>query len=182
MGTEDAIEREVQRRLAERSGSAGLVSPGRISLEVLFMLPPDFVRAYTSLFDRSLKESVVSAGAKDEAVTKKLSTTPRLSARGKRKIRDGAGARSSSRRYREHWVVRDEKSFRFKSTVDRKLKRLAREIAGQLRTVEGPDGKLIDTSSPVTFLCARCQVDLAPHAELGYKIGWCPRCGQQITK
>jgi hypothetical protein len=168
MGTEDAIEREVQRRLTERAAAAGL-APGRISLEVLFLLPPDFVRAYTMLFDRSLKESVVGGGNKDQAVTKKVSKQPRLSAKSKHRM---VPSGMQGKRYREFWTVRDERAFRFKAQIDRRLRRLSREIALTLN----PDkaDKFTLTS------CDRCAIDLTPHMELGYKIQFCPRCGTAI--
>jgi hypothetical protein len=167
MGTEDAIEREVQRRLTERAAAAGLAA-SRISLEVLFLLPPEFVRAYTTLFDRSLKESVVGGGTKDQAVTKKISKQPRLSPRSKTRI---VPSGNTGRRYREFWTVRDERAFKYKGQIDRRLRRLSRDISLTLHP---------DSRESLTHDCSKCGIDLVPHMELGYKIKFCPRCGMGI--
>jgi predicted RNA-binding Zn-ribbon protein involved in translation (DUF1610 family) len=168
MGTEDAIEREVQRRLTERAAAAGL-APGRISMEVLFMLPPEFVKMYTILFDRSLKESVVGGSVKDQAVTKRVTRQPRLSARGKSRIVPAGN--SGGKRYREFWTIKDERAFRYKGQIDRRLRRLARDISLTLHP---------DSQDDLTRGCSRCGIDLHPHMELGYKIQFCPRCGTSI--
>lgn len=114
MSNLDAIELEVQRRLADYLASAG-VPQGRISLEVLYMLPPDFIRAYRTLFDRAFLESVSDSGGGDPGRAPE------------RRKNVGVGSKGG-KRYRTYWVIRDEQAFQLKGSVDRKLKRLALEM------------------------------------------------------
>ena len=138
MTLEDHIEAEVQKRLRERAAAAGL-SRGRPSLEVLFLLPPDFVRAYEALFNRALKEPGLEPQHTDPGgVVAKAGRKQRLSARSKRRVADGAGARAQSRRHRDFWIVRDEHALHQKSLMDRRLRRIARDIYEVLGSVS-PD-------------------------------------------
>jgi hypothetical protein len=180
----DAIELEVQRRLADYLASAG-VPQGRISLEVLYMLPPDFVRAYRRLFDAALLEGVVGSGGADAGrMPAKKGKEQGLRTRGvtpdsRGKTSEGesrgssAGARSDGKRYRTHWSIRDEKWFRVKGSVDRKLKRLAREMELE----EGKSSGRGDQS------CGACGSELGPILEalaergLRRKVKFCPWCG-----
>ena len=145
MTVEDHIEREVQRRLTERAASAGLAQ-GRPSLECLFLLPPDFVRAYEQLFNRALREPGLEGpsggvGSGDAAgQVKRVSRKARLSARSKRKIAEGAGAKAQSKRHRDYWIVRDEHALDQKSLIDRRLRRMARDIFDTLREFDTPKG------------------------------------------
>lgn len=116
-----AIEREVQRRLVDAMVSAG-VPQGRISLEVLYFLPTDFVRAYRKLHEAALLETVAGAGGGDPG---------RSPAKG-RTVGEGLKARAGGRRYRTWWSIRSERAFRLKGSVDRKLLRLAKEIDREL--------------------------------------------------
>lgn len=129
------IENEVRRRLSDALASAG-VANGRISLEVLFMLPPDFVRAYTKLFDAALREDIVrpggsGPGVRDENIRKAVKGTLRT----RKPFR--AGARSEGgKRYKLHWIVRDEHAFKVKASIDRKLARLVTDMEKALRDRE----------------------------------------------
>lgn len=157
----DAIEREVQKRLTERLVSGG-VDQGRISLEVLYFLPPDFVRAYRRLFDSAMGEDVVGSGGmtgdagqrispgerightkEGEAVVRKASSRAGGggAADGGLGTREGfvQGARPGGRKYRGYWKIRSEKSFKLKGSVDRKLKRLARDIENALGKGKGEE-------------------------------------------
>lgn len=135
-----AIENEVRRRLADALAAAG-VGQGRVSLEILYMLPPEFVRAYTRLFDQALKEELASGGGgdRDENVRKAIKGKPRLKARGKERGWS-QGARAGGRRYKNHWVVRDEHAFKVKASIDRKLQRMVREIERELKNRDRDEG------------------------------------------
>lgn len=210
--TSSAIEREVQRRLTDILAASG-VAQGRLSLECLYMLPPELIRSYTQLFDRALREGVVSSGSGPSAeaveVEKQLKreakdrldrrvdsrarellgvagglteerdaeiarairrnellekagktqryklprarpipawptlmkkarvqlkaeqaeTKPKPPARVPGKI---GGVTGGGKRYRTHWLIRDEKAFALKTSIDRKLKRVAAEIEREL--------------------------------------------------
>ena len=173
MTIEDHIEREVQRRLTDRLASAG-VSQSRIALEVLFLLPPDFVRAYENLFNRALKEpGLEGVGNRDAgSQVKRVSRKSRLSARGKTRIAEGAGAKAQSKRHRDYWIVRDERALKHKSLIDRRLRRMAREMFEQ---VEGVDQRLKPRP------CDRCGTDLIPYGELGM-VAYCPACGHAVGR
>lgn len=131
------VENEVRRRLADSLAAAG-VGHGRISLEVLYMMPPDFVRAYTQLFNRALAEDVIQPGGggqgdsdnRDENVRKAIKGRARLKPNSKTTMFPN-GARAG-RRFKVHWIVRDEAAFKVKASVDRKLNRLVREIEREL--------------------------------------------------
>jgi hypothetical protein len=160
MGTEDAIEREVQRRVSEILSSAG-VSHGRVSHEVLFMLPPEFIRAYTRLFDRALLESVKGGKGPDQGTPKKVDAKHR----GKMPMTGGGG-----KRFRTHWVIRDEDAFKAKGSIDRKLRRLTRDIEMVLGYPQATASK-----------CHRCQIDLMPARDvLAGNLRFCPSCGSDL--
>ena len=80
----DAIEREVQRRLTDYLVSAG-VPQGRISLEVLYMLPTEFTRAYEELFSLSLKEGVTGGYHEGDGKRQVKNEMSRLTGKGKTK-------------------------------------------------------------------------------------------------
>lgn len=138
---EDVIEDEVKRRLAgalAEDGSGG-VGRGRISLEVLYMLPTEFLRQYTELFDRALKEGVEGAGGAGTGnidggrVTDEKATSARNRAAGKRagagNRTDGrGGAKGGGKRYKTHWQIKDERALEVKALVDRRLKALIAEV------------------------------------------------------
>src|SRR4051812_9240729 len=96
---QDAIEAQVRLRYSDLLASAG-VDASRVALEVLYLLPPEFVRMYIELFDKSLSWSPQSAGGggKDEG---------RVKASGKSRkdmgmhTREMPGAKASGKRYRE---------------------------------------------------------------------------------
>lgn len=142
--TEDIIEEEVRRRLAERYASAG-VEQGRVSLEVLYLLPPEFVREYVRLFHQALSEDLSGGGGgmgKDEGQIKAKAGVRRRHKRvpateeqmeegkagpdGETVAVEGTdrGAQAGQKRYKTHWVIRDEKALKAKSSVDRKLIRI----------------------------------------------------------
>ncbi len=159
MPTEDAIEREVQRRVANVLASAG-VPQGQLNLEVLFMLPPEFVRAYTRLFDRALLESVKGGKGPDHGTPKKVDP------KWKGKI-VGAGAGGAGKRYRTHWLIRDEQAFRAKGSIDRKLRRLTGDIE---KILGAPDGHELK--------CSRCNTDITAAKDvMAGNLRFCPSCG-----
>lgn len=138
---EDAIEREVRKRLAERLVSAG-VDNGRVSLEILYLLPPEFVRAYVSLWDRALGPGHGVANPNSgmgEAAAASRPQRIKTGGRGTDATRDafsrGAGGGGGGKRHREFWVVRDEGALTVKSSVDRKLLRVMREAMEQLQAM-----------------------------------------------
>src|SRR5688572_21341706 len=126
---EDRIEDEVRRRLSEAGASAGLAK-ARLSQEVLFLLPPEFVRLYQDLFDRALGDPVQRAGdgGKDAG---------RLKASGKSKdpmrARSRAGAAHGKRFVAGVWPIRSELALEEKQRLDRAIIRAAEKAVRALR-------------------------------------------------
>lgn len=116
--TEDVIEDEVRRRITSIASSAGL-SRGRVELEVLFLLPTEFVRMYRELFDYALADPVnpIGDGGKDEGRVKARGT-----ARDPMKARSMSGAAGGGKRFvAGAWPVRNENALEAKRRLDRKL-------------------------------------------------------------
>src|SRR5262245_10934859 len=133
---EDRVEEEVRKRLTEAASAAG-VGRGRISLEVLYLLPPDFVRMYKELFDRALADPVrpSSDGGKDEG---------RIKARGKSRdemhVRSSAGAKPGKRYVAAYWPIRSEEALAEKKRLDRSLVRsVTRALANAKKSAD--DGR-----------------------------------------
>lgn len=114
MGRREHIEQRVRARLAEVMSSAG-VDHSRISLEVLYLLPPEFLDAYIELYHRAFKDSSSSIGNPDAISVKKTKGS---------QIRPAV----QGKRYKNYWQIRDEKAFTQKQRVDRKLRALIKEI------------------------------------------------------
>lgn len=121
--------------LAELHASGGLPQ-GRITLEFLYLMPQDFIDAYTSLFWQALhEEKPVGQGVEGEGSVagEGKDAMPKLKTQAKQKgIALGSENRlqaTGGKRYKTYWTVRDEKALRLKSRVDTKL----RELAGMMR-------------------------------------------------
>lgn len=144
---EDRVETEVRRRLTRAAAAAG-VDRGRIELEVLWQLPPEFVRLYRELFDRALADPIkpTSDGGKDEG---------RLKASGKpddaMRARSMGPASSGGKRYVQgSWPIRDERALEAKRQVDRKITRI---VDSALSSLRAPRHKSQTVPAPK---CARC--------------------------
>lgn len=138
---------EVEKRLVERLASAGLPQ-SQIALQVLFLLPRDFVDSYSSLYHTALK--VGDRGREENWIENADGTTERIGGVGKASgarrtgMREGqtlggmAGA-SGGKTYKRAWTVADEKALETKSRIDKKLRKMGREIRVFLG--EGVGGK-----------------------------------------
>lgn len=120
---EDRVSEEVSKRLASAASAAG-VDRGRIEIEVLFLLPPEFVRRYRELFDRALADPIrpTGDGGKDEG---------RVRAPGRNgdslNTRSMRAAQPGKRYVAGVWPVRDEAALEAKKRLDKKLVRMALE-------------------------------------------------------
>lgn len=167
--SQDAIEREVQKRLTARLVAAG-VRQGEISLQVLFMLPPEFVREYERLFYASLTEDSTAKpgaggreGGQPKAVPSKLRGTA-----GSMHARDGGG-----KRYRTYWSIKNEEALKRKGSIDRKLLRLVRDMR-EMRE----DTTAIDPAAQ----CPHCSGSLKDALMvLGATMRFCPLCGKGVS-
>lgn len=124
------VEDKVRSRMAEIMASAG-VPHSRISLEVLYYLPPRFLDAYSALFSGAVVadggmggrgESQAAAGELGKAAAVKDGSGPTVQAGGKR--------------FKRSFVVRDERLLDAKSMIDKRLRWLARDIEAIIAGVE----------------------------------------------
>lgn len=113
-------------------------------MEVLYWLPENFARLYMQMVDKALKMddgvgSSMGGQSGDEGQIKaKVGTGPQKGkqAGGLFTRESGAHARGTGKRYRQHWLVKDENAFALKGKIDRKLGELAELIA------QGGGGKM----------------------------------------
>lgn len=179
------IELEVQRRLTAALAAAG-VSQGVLTREVLFMLPNDFVRAYVQLFDRALKESVVSSGAgrgvnagtpvvrgpKGGEVMVNLQSNSVMEKHDTRQVRGELPMKGGGgKRFKQHWIIRDEEALKIKSSVDRKLRRIASGIARDIAR---------ESQGVMVIECKGCTTKVDCET-LGFIPRFCPKCGIAYT-
>jgi hypothetical protein len=132
--------------LKELSASGGLAQ-NRISLEVLYLLPQVFIEQYTTLFFEALREDAKGTDLEARAgeMTQKTRTT-RVKLSDRRKHEDGSvegavarGAQGEgTKRYRNAWVIRNEKALKLKTEIDRRLRALSVDIATGLK----PEGRV----------------------------------------
>jgi hypothetical protein len=132
---EDRIEDEVRRRLTSIAAAAG-VDQGRIELEVLWMLPTEFVRMYRDLFDRCFVDPIKpqSDGGKDQG---------RVPAKSGSRSGVEGGAKSGKRWINPGWVVKSDEALRIKRNLDR---RLVRAVEYSLRELRGTSEPRADQS------------------------------------
>lgn len=118
---DESIEHAVRIRLAEALTAQG-VGYHRVSLEILYLLPPEFVDAYTQLFYRAFRDDAsIRVGDPDAAQVKD-------NRQGQKR---GSGkAVPQGKKYRQHWQIGDEKAFARKQLIDRELRALVRKMAG----------------------------------------------------
>ena len=123
----EAIESEVRRRLAEALTGQG-VGFSRVSLEVLYLLPPEFVEAYVKLFYSAFKDGAAMNVGDPHAEPVKVRRSG---------VKAGAGVAKTGRRYRDHWHIRDEGAFERKQRIDKEL----RKMVGRMLSGSGDDGR-----------------------------------------
>lgn len=125
---EDAVEAEVRRRYADLLASAG-VNSGRLSLEVLYLLPEEFVREYIELFWEALREDISTGKSGGENPIKKQGEFRKGKLKRDRETGEltpgsARGAQGGGKKYRNHWLIRSEFALEVKQRVDRKLVRM----------------------------------------------------------
>ena len=149
---EDRIEEAVRQRLTNAAAAAG-VDRGRIELEIVWMLPPEFIRLYRELFSRALADPVSpqSDGGKDQG---------RIKASGKpgdaMKARSMGGASGGKRFVKGAWPIRDERALEMKNRLDRKILAAIRETWDTLVQSDRDVGAARLASQTVPRRCADC--------------------------
>lgn len=150
---DDRVEEEVRRRVTNAAAAAG-VDRGRIELEIVWMLPPEFVRGYREIFSRALADPISpqSDGGKDEG---------RVKAAGKPadalKARSMGGAAGGGKRYvRGAWPIRDEVALEMKNRLDRKILAALRQTLDTLVQSNRSLGAAHDGAQTVPRRCDDC--------------------------
>lgn len=116
----DAYDERLRSRLAEIRASAG-VPHAQVSMEVLYFLPEMFLKQYQAMFSQALK----SDGGEDARNRAQAQVGEVGKATGGRS--GGAG-----RRYKKSFIVLDEKALELKTTMDKRLRAIARDIRSGL--------------------------------------------------
>jgi hypothetical protein len=141
----------IRRRLAEIMSSAGL-GYNQISLEVLYLLPAEFIQRYTWLWEKALGP----AGSGD-ATGQQLARDAGLErARTRTEYRGTriTGASSTGKKWKRMGLaVRDEKALKLKDRIDRRLRSIARDIAAFEDTGGKGEGKGTETAQ-----CTACGI------------------------
>lgn len=178
-------EEEIRRRVAAALSNAGVPLP-TINTEVLYMLPPEFVQAYTALYDAALKDPMVGSGSgrgigpggSPGVRGAKRDGAIRDSGKGGRPRAVVQPAQGSGRRYKTHWVVKSEAALKAKASLDRRLRRLASDV---LWSLEHEERGAIGPTPELWCRNEHCRMDLTNFSEaLGKMLRFCPRCGVAV--
>ena len=152
---ERRVEERAQRKFTDLMASAG-ITQDRMATELLYFLPRDFVDAYSNLFHDIFQ---LDAGA---------------NARGQRLVKDAelartkGSAKTNGKRHKKHWVITNPKAFATKEKVDKKLRKIAREM----RASQEDKQSQLTCSNCKKYMeedwtyCARCG-EAAPDAKAG---------------
>ena len=168
-----SVKREVLRDIHASGG----LPQGRVSLEVLYLLPDAFVDAYVKLFWEALAE--VGGGGVEASernlIAKGVSAKKRGSG-GK----DGHGSlqsRGGGKKYKNTWLLRNEKALRAKAGIDNILIQLAQEMTRALE-----DEKRV--TNRVKESLTKTQAKRCPGSGCGRfnaaKSNFCSNCGTKL--
>lgn len=180
-------EDKIRIRLAEIMSGAGL-GYNQISLEILYMLPREFVDRYIQLWEKAYGPPVRGGGdqmARDGELGR-AETSTRL----KGKV-VGSGAGGASKRFSRVMQMKDERAFRLKERIDKRLRSIGRDMREELLMMEGSGSdrqssrggskgrgsKEIITSEGISVTqCGKCGRIMGE--------GWrfCPNDGSQINR
>lgn len=160
---DDGMDEKLRRRLAEVLSSAG-VNANRVALEVLFMLPAEFVRGYSDLFHRALNTTEDGAGERNDSKAELGKAAGKRTAEGRGAARKGKGSRGV-------FLIRDEKALGEKERIDRQLRKLARSMrdAGAAGTGKGEVARCGEGVEQAEAGCGRW-------VEVSWK--YCCHCGK----
>jgi len=164
MGDKD-IDRKVRDRLTEIFAAAGMKS-NRAALELLYLLPPDFISAYEAVFEKALKldGSSATGALKDAAELGKAKGGTSATVGKKTQLSGGAG-----KKYKLYWVVKNDSALELKHALDKKLRRLARELRADLS-----DSEVMAAGGKVAGKCRCDRCGMIMSRDWNF----CPGCGQ----
>jgi hypothetical protein len=112
-----------KKRLADIMGDAG-VGARRVAIELLYLLPADFVTTYEDLFHRAILLGDEGRGAREDAQAE----LGRASGKTKGKDWGSRGGSGDGSRKGSVFPVNEKEAFEQKEWVDRQLRKLARQI------------------------------------------------------
>lgn len=153
MSTEDD---RVRIRIAEIMSSAG-VGYNQIALEILYLLPSDFINNYIRMWERAFGPAVRAPG--DQMLRDgELGKAPTQTARKGQMV--GAGSGGSAKRWKRIVSIRDERALRLKDRVDKRLRGISRDMRDELSLMESKAGRRggveVVGSSEVVTQCKKC--------------------------
>lgn len=165
--SEDVRADEVRRRIKDLLAGAG-VDQGRIAVEILFMLPSEFVRTYSELYDMALSDGISGSGGgsggggggKDEGRVKASGSNAGGRGGGDPlNARTPRAASGSGKRYRKALSpLRSELALDEKRKLDRRLVKAASDAmrAARSRNVEDGKGKSVEKVKREKPRCSAC--------------------------
>jgi hypothetical protein len=169
-------ERIAEERFTAMMSSAG-VPVHRMALEILYMLPRDFIDAYAELFTRALAGDDGGAGGRGEAARQTADL-----GRAARKTSGGQG-----KKYKKYWTVRNDAALELKDKIDKRLRAIGRELRMRMdeadvfgRQLEKADRGLGSVTEDLARVmnghqCGNCGRFLSR----GWK--FCANCGARIA-
>lgn len=162
MSTDDD---KLRTRLAEIMSSAGL-GYNQIALEILYLLPTEFIQRYIWLWEKALGPAG-GGDARGQQSARESNLGRAEVSSSDRGLKPSVGA--GGKRYKKIFVIRDEKAFALKDRIDKRLRAMAREIRTNLEGLEenertgtrdgdmgkGRKGKGVGERE-ITTQCSRC--------------------------
>lgn len=147
-----------QRLFTDMMADAG-VDMRRMSQEVLWFLPRDFVDAYSEVFYRAFAGKDDGGTGGRGAMDEEKRIVGKASGKG---LQGLGGAKRKT--YKKYWVIADDKAVRIKDLVDRRLRAMARELKLELAARD-------DTEAEERLKCEGCK----RYVQAGWQ--YCPGCG-----
>lgn len=139
----------------------------RMSLEVLWFLPRDFVDMYSELFYRTF------AGKDDGGTGQRGSADAEQARVGKASGKGLAGLGGAKRKtFKRYWVIADERAMEIRDRVDKRLRVISRDIRRELEEGAGGEDRA-ERKARDRARCGSCK----RYMEEGWV--FCPGCGEK---
>lgn len=134
MSTDDD---KIRTRLAEIMSSAGL-GYNQIALEILYLLPKEFIERYIWLWEKALGPAGGGDVRGQQLARDANLDRAQVSSKDKGNL-PTVGA--VGKRYKKIFVIKDEYAFDLKHKIDKRLRGMAREIRTELEGLEEENGR-----------------------------------------
>lgn len=149
-----------ERRFIDMMASAG-VSSTRISQEVLYFLPREFVQMYSEMFYKAF------AGKEDGGSGQAGEMNAAKAALGKADGKGLQGLGGAKRKtFKKYWVIADDEAVALKTKIDKRLRVIARDMKLGLTEDSGKEGE--------SLKCGEC----GRFIEVSWK--YCSNCGAEV--